>query len=70
MNYPSWSRMERLRSGAPLLFLSVDSAQAERVNAIRLDVRELTERVDSMFAARLYRMAAVKIGVPDYRTRD
>jgi hypothetical protein len=49
--------------------------EAERVNAIRLDVREFTERVDNslkflsdMFAARLYRMAAIKIGVPDYRT--
>jgi hypothetical protein len=38
-------------------------------------VRELAERVDNsikflsdMFAARLYRMAAAKIGVPDYRT--
>jgi hypothetical protein len=48
---------------------------AERVNTIRLDIRELTERVDNsikflsdMFAARLYRMAAAKIGVPDYRT--
>ena len=48
--------------------------EAERLNTIRLDVRELTERVDNsikflsdMFAARLYRMAAVKIGVPDYK---
>jgi hypothetical protein len=48
---------------------------AERLNTIRLDIRELTERVDNsikflsdMFAARLYRMAAAKIGVPDYRT--
>jgi hypothetical protein len=47
---------------------------AKRINAIRLEVRELTERVDNaikflsdMFAARLYRMAAAKIGVPDYR---
>jgi hypothetical protein len=50
------------------------ASDANRVNAIRLEVRELTERVDNaikflsdMFAARLYRMAAVKIGVPDYR---
>jgi hypothetical protein len=49
--------------------------EAERLNTIRLDVRELTERVDNsikflsdMFAARLYRMAATKIGVPDYRS--
>ncbi len=47
---------------------------AERVSTIRLDVRELTERMDNsikflsdMFAARLYRMAATKIGVPDYK---
>ncbi len=47
---------------------------AERLSRIRLDVRELTERVDNsikflsdMFAARLYRMAAGRIGVPDYR---
>ncbi len=51
------------------------AAEAQGVNAIRLDVRELTERVDNsikflsdMFDARLYRMAAAKIGVPDYRT--
>ena len=49
--------------------------EADRLNAIRLDVRELTERVDNaikfvsdMFAARLFRIAAAKIGVPDYRT--
>lgn len=48
--------------------------EAARLNTIRLDVRELAERVDNsikflsdMFAARLYRMAAAKIGVPDYR---
>ena len=42
---------------------------------MRLEVRELTERVDNsikflsdMFSARLYRMAAARIGVPDYRT--
>jgi hypothetical protein len=48
--------------------------EAEHLNTIRLEVRELTERVDNsikflsdMFAARLYRMAAVKVGVPDYK---
>src|SRR5262249_39133110 len=47
----------------------------EKLNLIRLEIRELTERVDNsikflsdMFAARLYRMAAARIGVPDYRT--
>jgi hypothetical protein len=62
------------RRGGPLARWRLAS-EAQRVNAIRLDVRELTERVDNsikflsdMFAARLYRMAAAKIGVPDYRT--
>ena len=39
-----------------------------------MDIQELSERVDNsikflsdMFAARLYRMAAIKIGVGDYR---
>jgi hypothetical protein len=48
--------------------------EAERLNAIQLDVRELTERVDNsikflsdMFDAREYRLAANRIGVPDYR---
>jgi len=48
--------------------------EAERLNTIQLDVRELTERVDNsikflsdMFDARVYRLAANRIGVPDYR---
>jgi hypothetical protein len=48
--------------------------EAERLNTILLDVRELTERVDNSikflsdtFAARVYRLAANRIGVPDYR---
>jgi hypothetical protein len=48
--------------------------EAQGLNKIRLDVRELTERIDTsikflsdMFSARLYRMAAGKIGVEDYR---
>jgi hypothetical protein len=48
--------------------------EAERLNALRLDVIELTERMDNsikflsdMFYARLYRLAATKVGVPDYR---
>ncbi len=50
------------------------AAEAERLNRIRLDVIELTERVDNsikflsdMFYARVYRLAARKIGVNDYR---
>jgi hypothetical protein len=48
--------------------------RAARLNTIRLDVMELAERVDNslkflsdMFAARMYRLIAAKIGVPDYR---
>lgn len=48
--------------------------EAQNLNKIRLDVRELTERIDTsikflsdMFSARQYHMAAGKIGVEDYR---
>jgi hypothetical protein len=48
--------------------------EAERLNAFRLEVTELTERIDNaikflsdMFYARLYRLAATKVGVSDYR---
>jgi len=48
--------------------------EAAHLNTILLDVRELTERTDNaikflsdMFYARLYRLAAGKVGVPDYR---
>lgn len=50
------------------------ATEAERLNALRLDVRELTERTDNaikflsdMFYARAYRIAARRVGVPDYR---
>lgn len=50
------------------------SNEAERLNTIRLDIIELTERVDNaikfvsdMFYARMYRMASARVGVPDYR---
>lgn len=50
------------------------SQEAARVNTIRLDVMELTEKVDNtikflsdMFYARLYGLIAAKVGVPDYR---
>lgn len=49
-------------------------ADAEKLNQIRLEVRELTERMDNsikflsdMFSARAYRLAAARVGVPDYR---
>jgi hypothetical protein len=48
--------------------------QAERLNTMRLDVTELTERTDNaikflsdMFYARAYRVAASRVGVTDYR---
>jgi hypothetical protein len=48
--------------------------EAHRLNTIRLDVKELTERADvslkflsEMFYARMYRLASTRIGVPDYR---
>lgn len=49
--------------------------EASRLQTFYLDVTELTERVDNaikflsdMFSARLYRLAASKIGVPDYKS--
>ena len=48
--------------------------QAEHLNAMRLEVSELTERADNsikflsdMFYARAYRMVSNKVGVADYR---
>ena len=48
--------------------------EAERLNGLRLDVTELTERADNaikflsdMFYARAYRLAAAKVGAGDYR---
>jgi len=47
---------------------------ATQLHTVLLDVAELTERADNaikflsdMFAARLYRLAAGKVGVPDYK---
>lgn len=48
--------------------------EAERLNTIRLDVIEIAERMETsikflsdMFYARMYRLAAARVGVPDYR---
>ena len=48
--------------------------QAQRVNAIRLDVMDLTERIDKsikffsdVYYARVYRLAAQRLGVDEYR---
>jgi len=47
---------------------------AERLGTMRLGVRKLTERIDNSkkflsdsYSARLYRMVAARLGVPDYR---
>ena len=63
-----------LERGSGLLSRWRLAREAERLNTIRLDVIELAERIDNaikflsdMFYARLYRLAAVKVGVPDYR---
>jgi hypothetical protein len=47
---------------------------ATRLHSVLLEIGELTERADNsikfvsdMFAARLYRLAAAKVGVPDYK---
>ncbi len=49
--------------------------EADKLNTVLLDIRELTERTDNsikflsdMFDARLYRLAAARVGVPDYRS--
>lgn len=48
---------------------------ASKLHAVTLEVTELAERVDNaikflsdMFSARLYRLAATKVGVPDYKS--
>jgi hypothetical protein len=48
--------------------------EAQRFNTIRLDVMELTERIDNaikfvsdIYYARIYRLAATRMGVQDYR---
>jgi hypothetical protein len=50
------------------------AGEAKRLNTLRLDVTELTERTDNaikflsdMFYARAYQLASAKIGVNDYR---
>jgi uncharacterized Rmd1/YagE family protein len=47
---------------------------AQRINAIRLDVMDLTERIDNaikffsdVYYARVYRLAAQRMGVDEYR---
>jgi hypothetical protein len=49
--------------------------EAQRFNTIRLDIMDLTERIDNaikfvsdFYYARVYRLAATRMGVQDYRT--
>ena len=60
--------------GLPLIRHWKMAKQAQRLNAMRLDVTELTERTDNaikflsdMYYARAYRMASSRVGVADYR---
>ncbi|HEX4138477.1 MAG TPA: hypothetical protein VHY84_27960 [Bryobacteraceae bacterium] len=50
------------------------AGEAESLNTVRLDVIEIAERIETsikflsdMFYARMYRLAAARVGVPDYR---
>jgi len=60
------------KAGFPLRWRM--SRRATRLHTVLLDISELTERADNsikflsdMFASRLYRLAAAKVGVPDYK---
>jgi hypothetical protein len=65
---------DSLEEGGGILRRWRMARQASRLHTVLLDVMELTERVDNaikflsdMFSARLYRLAAAKVGVPDYK---
>ena len=67
-----YSALDRKRN--ILLSRQTLTRDANRLNTIRLDVMELTERIDNaikfvsdIFYARVYRLAASRAGVPDYR---
>jgi hypothetical protein len=66
-----YKRLEKKRRGFARWTLV---RQAEELNTLRLDYREVVERTENaikflsdMFYARVYRLAASRIGVPDYR---
>ncbi len=66
-----YKRLDKKRRGFARWTLA---RQAEKLNTLRLDYREVVERTDNaikflsdMFYARAYRLAAARIGVPDYR---
>jgi len=64
-----------LEHGGTGMFARWQTARAaSKLHTVLLDVTELTERVDNaikflsdMFSARLYKLAASRIGVPDYK---
>jgi hypothetical protein len=64
-----------LDAGGPGLWSRWRTARAAgKLHTVLLDVSELTERADNaikflsdMFSARLYKLAAQKVGVPDYK---
>jgi hypothetical protein len=65
---------DSLEEGTGLLRRWQMANKASKLHTVLLDVMELTERVDNaikflsdMFSARLYRLAAAKVGVPDYK---
>ena len=66
-----YKRIEKRRRGFARWSLV---RQAEKLNTLRLDYSEVVERTENaikflsdMFYARAYRLAAARIGVPDYR---
>jgi hypothetical protein len=66
-----YKRLEKKRRGFARWTLV---RHAEELNTLRLDYREVVERTENaikflsdMFYARAYRLAAARIGVPDYR---
>src|SRR6266849_3591658 len=65
---------DTLERGAGLLSRWRLAGEANRLNTLRLDITELSERTDNaikflsdMFYARAYQLASAKIGVNDYR---
>jgi hypothetical protein len=62
------------QGGSSVLTRWKTARQASKLHTVLLEVTELTERVDNaikflsdMFSARLYKLAASKVGVPDYK---
>jgi len=65
---------QSLERGAGFLFRWRSARTSAQLQTQMLEVNELTERADNaikflsdMYSARLYRLAAAKVGVPDYK---